>query len=121
MPTRAWAGNTTPSAVLAFNALGVLVVYALQRLQGVLPSNPPGWPRQPRLVVQHSLQLCDHTNWQGYGGEATMSYLTQMLALTGAELLLRRHRHRGVIALIRGSFGALVERDRQRLGRLDAL
>jgi len=69
-------------AMLAFNLLGLAVVYALQRLQAALPLNPDHLPG----VVAHSafntaMSFATNTNWQGYSGESTMSMLTQMLGL----------------------------------------
>jgi potassium-transporting ATPase potassium-binding subunit len=70
-------------AVLLFSALGLLVVYALQRLQGVLPLNPQALGAvSPDSSFNTAISFVTNTNWQGYGGESTMSYLTQMLALT---------------------------------------
>jgi len=69
-------------ALLAFNAIGLLVVYALQRFQAVLPLNPAGMVAvSPDSVFNTAISFVANTNWQGYSGEATMSYLTQMLAL----------------------------------------
>ena len=70
-------------AVLAFNALGVLVVYGLQRLQAQLPLNPAGMVAvAPDSAFNTAISFVTNTNWQGYAGESTMSYLTQMLALS---------------------------------------
>jgi K+-transporting ATPase ATPase A chain len=70
-------------AVLLFSAIGLLVVYALQRLQGVLPLNPQTLGAvTPDSSFNTAISFVTNTNWQGYGGESTMSYLTQMLALT---------------------------------------
>ncbi|OYU43811.1 MAG: potassium-transporting ATPase subunit KdpA [Burkholderiales bacterium PBB4] len=69
-------------ALLAFNALGVLVVYLLQRWQAVLPLNPAGMAAiSPDSAFNTALSFVSNTNWQGYAGESTMSYFTQMLAL----------------------------------------
>ncbi len=69
-------------AVLVFNLLGALAVYTLQRLQGVLPLNPQGLSAvSPDSSFNTAISFATNTNWQGYGGEATMSYLTQMLGL----------------------------------------
>ncbi|MBC7938770.1 MAG: potassium-transporting ATPase subunit KdpA, partial [Chitinophagaceae bacterium] len=71
-------------ALIAFNFLGVLFVYALQRLQAVLPLNPQAMPAvSPDSSFNTAISFATNTNWQGYGGESTMSYLTQMLALAG--------------------------------------
>jgi potassium-transporting ATPase potassium-binding subunit len=70
-------------AMLLFNFVGLLVVYALQRLQGVLPLNPQGLGAvSPDSSFNTAVSFATNTNWQGYGGETTMSYLTQMLGLT---------------------------------------
>src|SRR5215510_14438468 len=66
-----------------FNLAGLLAVYVLQRLQGVLPLNPAGFGAvSPDSSFNTAASFATNTNWQGYGGESTMSYLTQMLALT---------------------------------------
>jgi K+-transporting ATPase ATPase A chain len=70
-------------AMLLFNLAGLLVVYGLQRLQGVLPLNPMGLGAvSPDSSFNTAVSFATNTNWQGYGGETTMSYLTQMLGLT---------------------------------------
>jgi K+-transporting ATPase ATPase A chain len=70
-------------ASLVFNLLGLLVVYALQRCQAVLPLNPQNLPAiSPDSAFNTAVSFATNTNWQGYSGEATMSYLTQMLGLT---------------------------------------
>jgi K+-transporting ATPase ATPase A chain len=87
----------------AFNVLGVLVVYALQRLQGVLPLNPQGMAAvSPDSSFNTAFSFVTNTNWQGYGGEATMSYLTQMLALTVQNFFSAATGIAVVYALIRG-------------------
>lgn len=89
--------------ILAFNVLGVLVVYALQRLQGVLPLNPQGMAAvSPDSSFNTAFSFVTNTNWQGYGGEATMSYLTQMLALTVQNFFSAATGIAVVYALIRG-------------------
>jgi K+-transporting ATPase ATPase A chain len=76
-----WKGNSI--AFLVFNFVGFLAVYALQRLQHLLPLNPAGMgPVSPDSSFNTAVSFASNTNWQGYGGEMTMSYLTQMLALT---------------------------------------
>jgi potassium-transporting ATPase potassium-binding subunit len=75
--------KTYAIAMLLFNLFGFLAVYALQRLQGVLPLNPQGFGAvPPDSSFNTATSFATNTNWQGYGGEVTMSYLTQMLALT---------------------------------------
>jgi K+-transporting ATPase ATPase A chain len=90
-------------ALVAFNFLGVLAVYALQRLQGVLPLNPAGMAAvSADSAFDTAISFVTNTNWQGYGGEATMSYLTQMLALTVQNFFSAATGIVVVIALIRG-------------------
>ncbi|MBN8629005.1 MAG: potassium-transporting ATPase subunit KdpA [Planctomycetes bacterium] len=69
-------------ALLMFNLLGLLAVYALQRLQFVLPLNPQGLSGvAPDLAFNTAVSFATNTNWQAYSGETTLSYLTQMLGL----------------------------------------
>lgn len=90
-------------AILLFNVLGVLTVYALQRLQIWLPLNPQGMANVgPDSAFNTALSFATNTNWQGYGGETTMSYLTQMLALGVQNFLSAATGIVVVIALIRG-------------------
>ncbi|HKW84203.1 MAG TPA: potassium-transporting ATPase subunit KdpA [Burkholderiaceae bacterium] len=89
--------------ILAFNVLGVVAVYALQRLQGVLPLNPQGMAAvSSDSSFNTAFSFVTNTNWQGYGGEATMSYLTQMLALTVQNFFSAATGIAVVYALIRG-------------------
>jgi K+-transporting ATPase ATPase A chain len=70
-------------AVLAFNFFGAILVYTIERLQGVLPLNPAHLPAVgPPVAFNTAVSFATNTNWQAYGGETTMSYLTQMAALT---------------------------------------
>jgi K+-transporting ATPase ATPase A chain len=70
-------------AVLAISVVSLAAVYAIQRLQGVLPLNPAGLAGVPAaLAFNTAVSFITNTNWQSYGGETTMSNLTQMLALT---------------------------------------
>ena len=89
--------------LLVFNGLGVLAVYALQRLQGVLPLNPQGMAAvTPDSAFNTAVSFVTNTNWQGYGGETTMSHLTQMLALTVQNFLSAATGIVVVVALVRG-------------------
>jgi K+-transporting ATPase ATPase A chain len=75
--------TTYTVAVLIFSLLSFLAVYALQRLQSVLPFNPQGMgPVSADSSFNTAVSFATNTNWQGYGGETTMSYLTQMVGLT---------------------------------------
>ncbi len=70
-------------AMIAFSIAGFLSLYALQRLQSLLPLNPRGFDAvAPDLAFNTSISFITNTNWQNYGGESTMSHLTQMLGLT---------------------------------------
>ena len=90
-------------ALLAFNALGALAVYALQRLQFSLPLNPAGMAAvSPDSSFNTALSFVTNTDWQGYSGESTMSYLTQMLGLAVQNFLSAATGIAVVFALIRG-------------------
>jgi K+-transporting ATPase ATPase A chain len=90
-------------ALLVFNLLGLLAVYALQRWQDVLPFNPQGLPAvSPDSAFNTAVSFTSNTNWQGYGGETTMSYLTQMLGLTVQNFLSAASGMAVLVALIRG-------------------
>jgi K+-transporting ATPase ATPase A chain len=90
-------------ALLAFNALGVLAVYAIQRLQGVLPFNPGTMAAvSPDSAFNTAVSFVTNTNWQGYSGESTMSYLTQMLVLAVQNFFSAATGIAVVFALIRG-------------------
>ena len=82
-PEREQSWREYATALLVFNVLGVIVVYAIQRLQGVLPLNPQAFAGvAPDSAFNTAVSFVTNTNWQGYSGESTMSNLTQMLALT---------------------------------------
>jgi potassium-transporting ATPase potassium-binding subunit len=90
-------------AMMLFNVLGLLVVYALQRLQGFLPFNPQGFGAvTPDSSWNTAVSFATNTNWQGYGGETTMSYLTQMLGMTVQNFVSAATCMAIVIAMIRG-------------------
>ena len=90
-------------ALLAFNAVGLLFVYALQRLQAGLPLNPAGMAAvSPDSAFNTAVSFVTNTNWQGYSGESTMSYLTQMLALAVQNFFSAATGIAVVFALFRG-------------------
>ena len=90
-------------AILLFNVLGVLAVYTLQRLQQGLPLNPQGMVNlSPDSSFNTAISFATNTNWQGYAGESTMSYLVQMLGLTVQNFFSAATGIVVVIALIRG-------------------
>src|SRR5690349_17478312 len=95
--------RTYAVAMLWFNFLGLVVVYALQRLQGILPLNPQGFGAvTPDSSFNTAMSFATNTNWQGYGGESTMSYLTQMLGLTVQNFASAASGMAILIAVIRG-------------------
>lgn len=82
-PEREMGWKENASSFLVFNLLGLFVVYVLQRLQHLLPFDPAGLgPVSVDSSLNTAVSFASNTNWQGYGGETTMSYLTQMLGLT---------------------------------------
>ena len=100
-------------AMLLFNAGGLLVLYALQRFQGLLPLNPQGFGAvPPDLAFNTAASFVTNTNWQAYGGETTMSYLTQMLGLTVQNFVSAATGMAILVALIRG----LARRTTETLG-----
>lgn len=90
-------------ALLVFNTVGILVVILLQRLQISLPLNPQQFSNVGiDSSINTAISFVTNTNWQGYGGETTMSYLTQMIGLTVQNFLSAATGIVVVIALIRG-------------------
>jgi len=90
-------------AMLAFNLVGALVVYALQRLQQYLPLNPQSMAAvSADSSFNTATSFVTNTNWQGYAGEATMSYATQMLGLTVQNFVSAATGMAVLVALIRG-------------------
>ncbi len=75
-------------AMLVFNCCGLIAVYMLQRLQLYLPLNPQNLPApSAHLAFNTAASYASNSNWQSYGGETTLSYLSQMLALTTQNFL----------------------------------
>lgn len=96
-----WTGYTL--ALLSFNLLGLLLLYALLRFQAWLPLNPAGLgPVGPDLAFNTAVSFTTNTNWQSYGGETTLSYLSQMLGLTVQNFVSAATGIAVAIALIRG-------------------
>ena len=90
-------------AMLAFQVFGFLAVYALQRLQGWLPLDPQGFGAvDPDSAFNTAASFATNTNWQGYVGEAVMSYATQMLGLAVQNFVSAASGIAVLIALIRG-------------------
>jgi K+-transporting ATPase ATPase A chain len=95
--------KTYTAAMLTFNFVGFLAVYLLQRIQGLLPLNPQGFGAvSADSAFNTAASFVTNTNWQGYGGESTMSYLTQMLALTVQNFVSAGAGMATLVALIRG-------------------
>ena len=95
--------TTYAGGMLLFNGVGVVVVYAIQRLQGLLPLNPDGMGAvSPDLSWNTAISFVTNTNWQSYGGETTMSYLTQMVALAVQNFVCAASGMAVMVALIRG-------------------
>lgn len=90
-------------ALITFNAVGVVFVYGLQRLQGWLPLNPEGMAGvSPDSSFNTAVSFVANTNWQGYSGEQTMSILTQMVGLAGQNFFSAATGIAVAFALIRG-------------------
>lgn len=90
-------------ALLVFNTVGAFFVYGLQRLQGYLPFNPQGLGNVgPDSSFNTAVSFVANTNWQGYSGEQTMSYLTQMLGLACQNFFSAATGIAVIFALVRG-------------------
>jgi K+-transporting ATPase ATPase A chain len=100
-------------AILWFSLVGMLVLYALERLQGLLPFNPQGLAGlAPDLAFNTAASFTTNTNWQAYSGETTMSYLTQMAGLAFHNFVSAATGIAAAIAVIRG----FVRRSSRTLG-----
>ncbi len=84
--SQGWVGYAM--ALIAFNAVGFFLLFAILRLQGVLPLNPQGFAGlSPHLAFNTAVSFVTNTNWQSYGGESTMSTFSQMVGLTVQNFL----------------------------------
>jgi len=109
-PEEEMGWKTYAISMLLFNLFGFLAAYALQRLQGALPLNPQGFGAvTPDSSFNTAVSFATNTNWQGYGGETTMSYLTQMLALTVQNFVSAATGMAVLVAFIRGLAGRTVQ------------
>jgi K+-transporting ATPase ATPase A chain len=93
------------ASLLSFSIFGFLLVYALQRLQGILPFNPQHFGAgnvSPDLAFNTAASFLTNTNWQSYGGESTLSYFVQMAALTVQNFLSAAAGLAIAIAVVRG-------------------
>ena len=90
-------------SVMLFNIIGLVAVYAIQRFQSHLPLNPMSMPPvAPDLAFNTAVSFATNTNWQSYGGESTLSYLTQMIALTVQNFVSAATGMAVLVAVIRG-------------------
>ena len=90
-------------ATLIFSVVGLFVMYGVMRLQAVLPLNPAGEAAvAPDLAFNTAISFTTNTNWQAYGGESTMSYLTQMMGMTVHNFTSAATGMAVLVALVRG-------------------
>jgi potassium-transporting ATPase potassium-binding subunit len=102
--------KTYALAFLFFNFVGLLLVYLFQRFQGSLLLNPAGLGAvTPDSSFNTAVSFASNTNWQGYGGETTMTYLTQMLGLTVQNFVSAASGMAVLVALIRGLRGRTIQ------------
>jgi K+-transporting ATPase ATPase A chain len=102
-PETSMPWKTYAVAVMIFNIIGIVVVYAIQRLQPHLPLNPMSMsPVTPDLAFNTAVSFATNTNWQSYGGEVTLSYFTQMMALTVQNFVSAATGMAVLVAVIRG-------------------
>jgi potassium-transporting ATPase potassium-binding subunit len=95
--------TTYAISLLAFHALGIAGMYVVLRLQALLPLNPAGFDKvPPDLALNTAVSFVTNTSWQSYGGETTLSYLSQMTTVTVQSFLSVASGIAVVIALIRG-------------------
>lgn len=98
---QSWSGYAT--ALLVFNLAGIAFLFAVLELQGVLPLNPQGYgAMEPLLALNTAVSFVTNTNWQNYGGESTLSNLSQMIGLTTQNFLSAATGIAIAFALIRG-------------------
>ena len=103
------------ASLLSFSVFGFLMVYLLQRIQGVLPFNPQGFGAgnvTPDLAFNTATSFVTNTNWQAYSGESTLSYFVQMAALTVQNFASAAAGIAVAIALVRG----FARQERKTLG-----
>ncbi len=98
---QSWVGYA--ASVMVFNIAGIALLFAILKLQDVLPLNPQGFASvETLLAFNTAVSFVTNTNWQNYGGEATMSYLSQMLGLTVQNFLSAATGIAVAFAFIRG-------------------
>jgi K+-transporting ATPase ATPase A chain len=102
-PTEEQTWVTYAFSMLCFNLVGIVALYALQRLQSVLPLNPQQFDAvAPDLALNTAVSFATNTSWQSYGGESTLSYLSQMAGITVQSFLSGATGIAVAIALVRG-------------------
>lgn len=102
-PDREQRWTTYAYSILAFSAVGMLLLYLLQRVQEHLPGNPVGLGGVvPHLSFNTAVSFVTNTNWQAYGGETTLSHLVQMVGLTTQNVVSAAAGMAVMAALIRG-------------------
>ena len=98
---QSWIGYAL--ALLWFHLAGIVVLYALQRIQNLLPLNPQGLAAAgPDLTLNTAVSFATNTSWQSYGGETTLSYLSQMAGITVQSFLSCATGVAVAVALARG-------------------
>ncbi len=106
-----WVGYTT--SMLAFSLAGIITLFAILRLQGLLPLNPANVPGMPSdLAFNTAVSFVTNTNWQAYSGESAVSYLSQMLGLTWQNFVSAGTGIAVAVAFVRG----LVRRQTKCIG-----
>ena len=102
-PEREQRWNVYALSLVAFSAVGVLLLYVMQRIQSSLPFNPTGMVNvTPALSFNTAVSFVTNTNWQSYAGETTLSHLTQMVGLTVQNFVSAAAGMAVMVALIRG-------------------
>ena len=102
-PSEDMSWQTYSIAILLFTFAGMLLLYAFQRMQAVLPFNPQKMPAvSPDLSLNTAVSFATNTNWQNYGGETTLSYFVQMAGLTVKNFTSSAAGMAVMVALIRG-------------------
>jgi potassium-transporting ATPase potassium-binding subunit len=108
---QSWIGYAL--ALLWFHVVGIVVLYALQRVQNLLPLNPQGFDAvAPDLALNTAVSFATNTSWQSYGGETTLSYLSQMAGITVQSFLSCATGVAVAVALVRG----IARRSAQTIG-----
>ena len=112
---QAWQEYTL--SLLLFSLIGLVMTYGILRLQHLFPLNPQGFgPLSEHLAFNTAVSFTTNTNWQSYGGESTMSYLSQMVGLAFHNFRLCSRRYRCSGSLGEGHCPAHGENHRQLLG-----